>query len=266
MMLNLKKLNESFSDIYIPKKKHIEESINHCEDDDISECGILSDYLEDAKEYKHKQKLEDLRSESNLYELLYDYYQDQWYSYDSGEEAAAELDKIVAQLKKDFLWGDAEQWRHTEDEDDFDESLKEDWKDAYKQFEAELDRAFADGVVDPLAVEDRIKILYNKHRGDKDWDIAYMRWTNVNEDTKVDLTKKKGSMSNVLTNHKKELSEFKKLDDMISNIDKWFKDANIDTPASNRLLSKLKNAKDIKDAQFIVYNSILSGAGEKVLK
>ena len=53
---------------------------------------------------------------------------------------------------------------------------------------------------------------------------------------------------------------------MISNIDKWFKDANIDTPASNRLLSKLKNAKDIKDAQFIVYNSILSGAGEKVLK
>ena len=209
-MLNLKKLNESFSDIYIPKKKHIEESINHCEDDDISECGILSDYLEDDKEYKHKQKLEDLRSESNLYELLYDYYQDQWYSYDSGEEAAAELDKIVAQLKKDFLWGDAEQWRHTEDEDDFDESLK--------------------------------------------------------EDTKVDLTKKKGSMSNVLTNHKKELSEFKKLDDMISNIDKWFKDANIDTPASNRLLSKLKNAKDIKDAQFIVYNSILSGAGEKVLK
>ena len=146
------------------------------------------------------------------------------------------------------------------------ESLKEDWKDAYKQFEAELDRAFADGVVDPLAVEDRIKILYNKHRGDKDWDIAYMRWTNINEDTKVDLTKKKGSMSNVLTNHKEELSEFKKLDDMISNIDKWFKDANIDTPASNRLLSKLKNAKDIKDAQFIVYNSILSGAGEKVLK
>ena len=30
-----------------------------------------------------------------------------------------------------------------------------------------------------------------------------MRWTNINENTKVDLTKKKGSMSNVLTNHKK---------------------------------------------------------------
>lgn len=52
---------------------------------------------------------------------------------------------------------------------------------------------------------------------------------------------------------------------MLDLLNKWFKEEGIDTPASKRLINTVSKKKDIADAQFAVYNSILKGAGQGVI-
>lgn len=81
----------------------------------------------------------------------------------------------------------------------------------------------------------------------------------------IDLTNKKGSITNVLTAHKEELAKASSVKEMLGLLSKWFKEEGIDTPASRRLINNVAKKKDIADAQFVVYNSILKGAGQGVI-
>lgn len=81
----------------------------------------------------------------------------------------------------------------------------------------------------------------------------------------IDLTNKKGSITNVLTAHKEELAKASSVKEMLGLLNKWFKEEGIDTPASRRLINNVAKKKDIADAQFVVYNSILKGAGQGVI-
>lgn len=81
----------------------------------------------------------------------------------------------------------------------------------------------------------------------------------------IDLTDKKGSITNVLTAHKEELAKASSVKEILGLLSKWFKEEGIDTPASRRLINNVAKKKDIADAQFVVYNSILKGAGQGVI-
>lgn len=81
----------------------------------------------------------------------------------------------------------------------------------------------------------------------------------------VDLSDKKGSITNVLTSHKEEISKASSVKEMLDLLNRWFKEEGIDTPASKRLINTVSKKKDIADAQFAVYNSILKGAGQGVI-
>lgn len=87
--------------------------------------------------------------------------------------------------------------------------------------------------------------------------------TNIKE--AVDLSDKKGSITDVLTSHKEEISKASSVKEMLDLLNKWFKEEGIDTPASKRLINTVSKKKDIADAQFAVYNSILKGAGQDVI-
>ena len=81
----------------------------------------------------------------------------------------------------------------------------------------------------------------------------------------IDLTDKKGSITNVLTAHKEELAKASSVKEILNLLSKWFKEEGIDTPASRRLINNVAKKKDITAAQFVVYNSILKGAGQGVI-
>ena len=49
--------------------------------------------------------------------------------------------------------------------------------------------------------------------------------------------------------------------DIFENISSIFKEAHLDTPASRRLLEKIKRSKSATEALYIVYNSTLAGCG-----
>lgn len=76
---------------------------------------------------------------------------------------------------------------------------------------------------------------------------------------------KKGSITNVLTAHKEELAKASSVKEILDLLSKWFKEEGIDTPASRRLINNVAKKKDITGAQFVVYNSILKGAGQGVI-
>lgn len=90
--------------------------------------------------------------------------------------------------------------------------------------------------------------------------------TKDKDDVRTDLSKIAGSMSNTLTAHKDEIASMNTVKDLVIAIKDWFKQDNIDTPASNRLIMNIMKHRDIVGAQMTVYNSILKGSGLGVLK
>ena len=78
-----------------------------------------------------------------------------------------------------------------------------------------------------------------------------------------DLSKVEGTMTSVLIKNDgwKNLESPESVYDYINTV---FKDNNINTPASRRLLSNLKSKKTIQGALLTMYNSILSGCNLSV--
>ena len=78
-----------------------------------------------------------------------------------------------------------------------------------------------------------------------------------------DLSKVEGTMTSVLIKNDgwKNLESPESVYDYINTV---FKDNNINTPASRRLLSNLKSKKTIQGAFLTIYNSILSGCNLSV--
>lgn len=81
-----------------------------------------------------------------------------------------------------------------------------------------------------------------------------------------DLSKVEGSMSNVLTKNKDKINKCKTQADVIDLIKKIFDEENIETKASTRLITTVTNAKGFQNALKAVYNSILAGDGDAVIK
>jgi hypothetical protein len=81
-----------------------------------------------------------------------------------------------------------------------------------------------------------------------------------------DLSDVEGSMTNVLSAHKNEINKLKTKAEIVDYVTNLFDKEKINTKASNRLLTTLAKAKSDKDAVFAMYNSILKGAGDGVIK
>ena len=83
---------------------------------------------------------------------------------------------------------------------------------------------------------------------------------------KPDLSNNPRSMTAILQKHKEELSKATSVEELFGLVSKWFKGEGLNTEASKRLLKNIASKKDIESAQFVVYNSILAGAGQEVIE
>lgn len=82
----------------------------------------------------------------------------------------------------------------------------------------------------------------------------------------IDLSTIEGTMSKVLIDHKDELNKITSVKELVTLLTKLFKENNINTPASRRLVMNIMAKKRLEDAQFALYNSILKGCSVGVLK
>ena len=81
-----------------------------------------------------------------------------------------------------------------------------------------------------------------------------------------DLSKVSGSMTNILYTNREALNSCKTKEELFNTIKELFKDNNIDTEASRRLLLKINLSKSFTSALEAVWNSILKGSGEGTIK
>lgn len=80
-----------------------------------------------------------------------------------------------------------------------------------------------------------------------------------------DLSQIEGTMANVLSNDS-SWKEASSISDLVSSLQKILKNNGINTKASNRLLDRVSRSKGIVSALSTVYNSILAGSNEAVIK
>ncbi len=80
-----------------------------------------------------------------------------------------------------------------------------------------------------------------------------------------DLSQIEGTMANVLSNDS-SWKEASSISDLVSCLQKIFNNNGINTKASNRLLDRVSRSKGIVSALSTVYNSILAGSNDAVIK
>lgn len=83
---------------------------------------------------------------------------------------------------------------------------------------------------------------------------------------KPDLSNNPKSITAILQKHKDELNKATSVKELYDLVSKWLKEEGVNTEASRRLLTNIASKKDITSAQFVVYNSILAGAGQEVIE
>lgn len=83
---------------------------------------------------------------------------------------------------------------------------------------------------------------------------------------KPDLSNNPKSITAILQKHKDELNKATSVKELYDLVSKWLKEEGVNTEASKRLLMNIASKKDITSAQFVVYNSILAGAGQEVIE
>ena len=80
-----------------------------------------------------------------------------------------------------------------------------------------------------------------------------------------DLSQIDGTIANVLSNDS-SWKESSSITELVSSLQKIFDTNGINTKASNRLLDRVSKSKGIVSALSTVYNSILAGSNEAVIK
>lgn len=75
-----------------------------------------------------------------------------------------------------------------------------------------------------------------------------------------DLSKKEGSMSNIIEKNLNKINASASKDELLNNLTSIFKDNGLDTEASKRLLLNVKKSKSLTAALSTVYNSYLAGS------
>lgn len=83
---------------------------------------------------------------------------------------------------------------------------------------------------------------------------------------KKDLSQVENSMTKVLTDNIDSVNKSKTVDELFNTVSEIFKNNNIDTKASNRLLMNIKKNRSLSGAQSVVFNSILDGGNNGVIK
>lgn len=65
--------------------------------------------------------------------------------------------------------------------DEEDNQINESWEDIYDQFTSIIDKYFPDN----FKINTEISMLYDAHRGEPDWDLAYRKWLEGDEDAEI---------------------------------------------------------------------------------
>lgn len=86
----------------------------------------------------------------------------------------------------------------------------------------------------------------------------------LNEAT--DLSKVDGSMSNIIENNIDKINKCTSVSEVSNTIQNLFKENDIDTQASRRLIMNIGKQKSLIGALSVVYNSYLAGSGQGVIK
>lgn len=81
-----------------------------------------------------------------------------------------------------------------------------------------------------------------------------------------DLSKVKGSMTQLLYDNRAKIDSCSSAKEIYNAVKEILSGAGLDTPATRRLLLGLSKKRDFGDALQLVYNSILKGSGEGVIK
>jgi hypothetical protein len=81
----------------------------------------------------------------------------------------------------------------------------------------------------------------------------------------INLSTVERSMTRALESNTTKINKCRTPEEVTSTVTSIFKDFNIDTPASNRLISNLKSSKKLDKSLFTVYNSMLAGENLTVL-
>ena len=84
-------------------------------------------------------------------------------------------------------------------------------------------------------------------------------------EVKVDLSKVEHSMSNLIETNIEELNACSTVSEMYSKLKDLFLTNNLNTKASNRLLSNINKQRNLAGAQMTLYNSLLCGSKLGVL-
>lgn len=82
----------------------------------------------------------------------------------------------------------------------------------------------------------------------------------------TDLSKVEGSMSNIIENNIDKINKCTSVSEVSNTIQNLFKENDIDTQASRRLIMNIGRQKSLIGALSVVYNSYLAGAGQGVIK
>jgi hypothetical protein len=89
-----------------------------------------------------------------------------------------------------------------------------------------------------------------------------MKTTAVN----IDLSTRKNSMTSVIKDNSDTILSVTTVPGMALMLTKLFAQHGINTKASNRLITNVRAARTIVEAQTTVYNSFLAGTGNSVIR
>lgn len=132
--------------------------------------------------------------------------------------------------------------------------------DAYGAEVSRLEDSIAKANDDLEAKTARLKALLRKNE-------ALRRISKSKELNEAkDLSKVDGSMSNIIENNIDKINKCTSVSEVSSTIQNLFKENDIDTQASRRLIMNIGKQKSLIGALSVVYNSYLAGSGQGVIK
>lgn len=139
-----------------------------------------------------------------------------------------------------------------DNKEEYDESLNENVK-TDKFFVGDNDSGYMYHGIDEVL--DTVEFRINKNI----FPIIIDKAENIVINEAPDLSKKKGTSTNVLTKND-SWKNCTSVNDLYNTIKKLFDENNLHSTSNNTLLNKIKSKKNLTDALMLVYNSILKGS------
>lgn len=143
------------------------------------------------------------------------------------------------------------------------DALENSWTDAYAKIDGlpDSDEEKFDEEAEAEAISKLVRVCVDNYFGvERIKDKQEESLTEAKDLSQID-----GTMSNVLSNDS-SWKDASSISDLVSCLQKIFKNNEINTKASNRLLDRVSRSKGIVSALSTVYNSILAGSNDAVIK